>query len=225
MPLLPLSRLIRRRCDVVVFQAGFDVWSWGEGRHDVTKDVALGADVFENFLQVLLFAVGCLEVDVLVLLGNHEDVDDEAVTDSIEDALPNAFLDAVEPVVDEFQLDGDAVVIDGQVWAVLLPEAVDALHDGFHGHLADDFALETVLIRTDYLAEQHFEVPFGLAREVEAGTLHDSIDGVHVIPAVAPPPTNFKTHGALPYRASLCSQQQDSTSLKRGIFSSAERCG
>lgn len=48
-----------------------------------------------------------------MLLGNHEDIDDEAVADSIEDALPDGFLDAVEAVVDEFQLDGDAVVIDG----------------------------------------------------------------------------------------------------------------
>ena len=76
-----------------------------------------------------------------MLLGNHEDIDDEAVADSIEDALPDGFLDAVEAVVDELQLDGNAVVIDGQIWTVLLPEAVDALNDSFLVDLADDFSL------------------------------------------------------------------------------------
>ena len=76
-----------------------------------------------------------------MLLGNHEDIDDEAVADSIEDALPDGFLDAVEAVVDELQLDGNAVVVDGQIWTVLLPEAVDALNDSFLVDLADDFSL------------------------------------------------------------------------------------
>ena len=44
-------------------------------------------------------------------------------------------------VFHEFQLDGDAVVIDGQIWTVLLPEAVDALNDSFLVDLADDFSL------------------------------------------------------------------------------------
>ena len=69
---------------------------------------------------------------------------------------------------------------------MLLAKAVDALNDGFLVHLADDLALEAVLIRSDLFAEKHFEVAFGLAREVEAGSLHDSINGVHVMPDVAP---------------------------------------
>ena len=55
--------------------------------------------------------------------------------------MPDGFLDAVEAVVDELQLDGDAVVIDGQIWTVLLPKAVDALNDSFLVDLADDFSL------------------------------------------------------------------------------------
>lgn len=77
---------------------------------------------------------------------------------------------------------------------MLLAKAVDALNDGFFVHLADDLALEAVLIRSDPFAEQHFEVAFGLAREVEAGSLHDSINGVHVMPDVAPSSAYLKGH-------------------------------
>ena len=48
------------RGDVVILQAVLDVWSWGEGRHDVTKDVAVRAEVLEDFLQVLLLTVSAL---------------------------------------------------------------------------------------------------------------------------------------------------------------------
>ena len=62
--LLPYKRLqgllSGGRGDVVIYQAVLDVWSWGEGRHDVTKDVAVRAEVLEDFLQVLLLTVSAL---------------------------------------------------------------------------------------------------------------------------------------------------------------------
>ena len=57
-----------------------------------------------------------------MLLCDYKDIDNKAVADSVKDALSNGFLDAVEAVVDELQLDGDAVVIDSQIWTVFFPK-------------------------------------------------------------------------------------------------------
>lgn len=61
-------------------------------------------------------------------------------------------------------------------------------------HLTDDLAFGAVSIGTDSLTEEHLKVTLGLASEVEAGSFHDSINGVDVIPDAAPSSSNLKCH-------------------------------
>ena len=82
--------------DVVPGQQRLDVRARGERGDDLAEDIHVCAEVLEDLFQVLLLFVGALEVCLLVLLGNDEHVHHEAVSHSVEDALADCLLQAIQ---------------------------------------------------------------------------------------------------------------------------------
>ena len=92
------------------------------------------------FQVLLLFKT--LQISLLVLFRDDEHVHYKAVPHSIEDALADGLLQAIRPQI--FDLDGDAVIVDREVRAVLLAKEVDAANGCVLVDLGHDLAVDAV---------------------------------------------------------------------------------
>ena len=98
--------------NVVPGQQSLDVWPRCERWDDVAKDVHVRAEVLEDFLQVLFFFIGTLEISRLLLLGDDEDIHPDAVPHPVKNALAYGLLQPIQAARQVLDFNGDTVLIN-----------------------------------------------------------------------------------------------------------------